>query len=137
MQLQNDEEFLKYIAKNYPDVDWDNLPDNPKIFVIEGKRSEKRIFKDYGKEMITTTHFVVGVEYATRELAEAQLKSMHETWAETQTYEHEYYTDIETVMPESWHIVEKYSIKDSELDMLALFKEKIDAGEKLFPIYLP
>lgn len=137
MLIQSNEEFLEYVSRNYPDIDWDNLPENSKIFVIEGKGLEKRIFKSSGNESSSIAHFVIGVEYPTKELAEVQLKKMHETWPATQTYEHSNWTDIDYVMPDSWVIVEKYSMKDSELDTIAMIKENIDVGVEVFPLYLP
>ena len=114
MYLTN-EQFLKDIAIDFPDTDWDNLPDVstcPDVFVVKGKSNE-----DKG-----TYDFEIDKEYTTKEEAEAQVKRM-ETW--------------ENVVPGSVEIIQDKSKDILYKYWVASCLKDIKEGKKVFPLLLP
>ena len=128
------EEFMADLERDYPNEDWDNLPDPetfPDVYTVHGKQWEQTMpFKD--KQLPPRqVEFEVGVEYATIEEAQAQVEKC-KAWGTTY-----YHRSTFTVIPESLEIravkpreaVDKWLMKEFRADILA--------GKKVFPMYLP
>jgi hypothetical protein len=122
-QMITDKQFLADLEKEYPNEDWDKMP-NPDsfsdVYTVHGLQWDIRHFKGNTKQH--KVGFSVNAEYATIEEAQAQVEKC-KVW--------------ENVIPESieiragkpQEIVHKFLIKELRQDILD--------GKNVFPMYLP
>ena len=116
----NNEELMQMIAEEFPNEDWEALPDIgsiPDIYKVRGKMME--LFGMVGKQKWREVHFEVQTEFATREEAEKQVQHCYE-WEDT--------------VPNSIEIV---ALKPSEAlwkDIYKDWRKDILSGNKVLPI---
>lgn len=117
----SDHDFLRMIEEEFPNEDWDAVPDPetlPDIYKVQGQWLQPAA----GKRKECVESFEVQNEYVTREQAEAQLERC-KTW--------------EGVLPESLKIV---TLKPWAALSRALYRDwrrEILEGKKVFPLNLP
>ena len=111
----SNEEFLASLAEDYPNVDWDNLPDlesSPDVFVVH--------FKEPGR--FNPRYCQIHKEYETEEEAKRYITEL-----------------MPKVFPEAYDVEIRRS-KADHLTWLHIFRElrnEVLSGEKVFPMYLP
>lgn len=118
--LTDDEQFLKDLEKDFPNVDWDNLPDIetiPDIYIVEGMNWDV-VKAGLAKEI----KFSIDKEYKTKEEAEKQIE-ICKTW--------------NGIIPESLTIKTQKPEEEVFKRFYADCLKRIKNGEKVFPIYLP
>ena len=148
--------FLTMIEEEYPDVDWDNLPSldsKPTYWTIRGMQWHRYDFvADEDK---------VGFEcgrYSTEEEALAKIESMktdpafceeqlHDdqtvpghAMADNSLRHKEYIGPVIFDSPHKWEQLYVLELPDDELSCLHRYKgflDRIEKGEKVFPMYLP
>lgn len=145
MMMWTNENFLKMIERDYPDVDWDNIPpidSKPTHWEIDGLEHRRLVFPD-GKEIKDKVGFSISKEYPTKEEAEAKLESMKNdpSWCEENLNE-DHYTDLSTEYygPVDFDSVKIIEMVDDELMWLHVYKgwlDEIKSGKKVFPMALP
>jgi len=129
-----DEEFMAGLERDYPNEDWDSVPDPetfPDIYTVHGQQWEQTMpFK--GKQLPPRkTHFSVGAEYATMEEAQAQVEKC-KAWGTTYHNRSTF-----TIIPESLEIKAEKPRAAVDKWLMKGFREDILAGKKVFPMYLP
>jgi hypothetical protein len=112
------EEFMKKIERDYPDVDWDNITD---INLVPN------IFKISGYEYVNghRKKFEIYQEYKSKEEAEVVLDQMRQNpvWSK--------------VIWDSVKIRETKPLAAVELSLTKELRADILEGKKVFPMYLP
>ena len=148
------ESFLEMIEEEYPDTDWDNLPpldSKPTYWRIDGMQWNRLDFVIKGNVRKTKCGFGCG-KFASKEEAEAKVESMKTdpAFCEEQLHDDQtvpghamennslrHKTYLGPVIFDTIHITE---FDDDELSTLHMYKELLDdinAGQKVFPMYLP
>ena len=112
----SDNEFMAMLEKDFPNENWDNVPDPetlPDIYIIQGKQ------RGSGNWPI---HFEVHQEYTTMEAAQIQVEHCKQ-WTDVIA------DTIEIIPKKSANAVWKWMYKE--------WKERIEKGDSVFPMNLP
>jgi hypothetical protein len=146
------EQFLEGLEKDYPDVDWDNLPDTetaPDVWIIDGWEHERTVFlkhKDRDeRERKRTIAFSISHEYTSYEEAAAKLQSMKTDplWCEEKLTDDNSDGPVPFIKHMGPVIFERTTIRKTKpreslnLYVMKELREKVLAGKKVFPMYLP
>ena len=146
------EEFLEGLERDYPDMDWDNLPDiedAPDVWIIDGwEHHRRRFLKHKDREERIRNHtiaFFIGHEYTSYEEAAAKLESMKTdpTWCEEKLSNDNSDGPVPFIEHTGPVIFEQTTIRKTkpresiDLHVMSQLREKVLAGEKVFPMHLP
>ena len=149
-----DEDFMKDLEEQCPDVDWNNIPSvdsKPTHFVIRGMQWHRLDFVFKKKEIKSKCGFEWG-RFDSKEEAESALKELpnHSILSKEQLIEdqtvsgheleenslaHKEY--IGPFILDTLHIVELHDEELVNLQLCKSFRDDILAGKSIFPMYLP
>ena len=140
----SDQTFMEHLAENYPDIDWDNLPDlesAPDVFTIQGQIRYRYVYKTKGKESKGYHGFTFGKAFATREEAEVALEQLkHDPqYSEEHLHGETCFTDtyLGPLIWDQMRIEVRKPTALVDLHMMRAWRADILSGKKIFPMYLP
>jgi len=140
-----DDDFMKELERDYPNENWDNIPDPstlPSVYKIYGQKQVITKSLISGKTTKRLEHFEIGVEFKTKEEAENCIKENTESWSKVH-FSDDSLTWRRNLVWSGPHLMDSIKIQEKKpsdavaMSTIAQFRKQILAGEKVFPIYLP
>jgi hypothetical protein len=140
-----DEDFMKELDRDYPNQDWDNVPDPqtlPNVYKISGKTQIVVRILSTGITTKIQEHFQIATEFPSREAAEEFIKERTMIWSSVFFKDESLswgkrLTWTGTRLMDSIVIEQRKPEDACVLATVADFRKQILSGKKVFPLSLP
>lgn len=140
-----DKEFMEELARDYPNQNWDEVPDPstlPSVYTVSGKKQIVTRSLINGKTTKILEHFQINTEFPTKESAEEYIEKMRPTWSKV-VFRDESLTWRNKLVWSGPYLFDTIQIQEKKpvdavmLSTVAEFRKEILSGKTVFPMSLP